>query len=76
MTEESLSEALGFAEPIIEMGMTHPALRRTLSGAGGTASLVVTLDDDRVRGLEVEIGLGHRGFEKEVESRDWDLARP
>ena len=64
----TLSEALGFAETVIEVGHSHPGVRRALSAAGGTASFLVSLDDERISDLEVEIGIGHRGFEKEVES--------
>lgn len=72
----TLSEALGFAETVIEVGHSHPGVRRALGAAGGTASFLVSLDDERITQLEVEIGIGHRGFEKEVESRSWHLALP
>jgi NADH-quinone oxidoreductase subunit D len=73
---ESLSESLGFQEAIVEIGMTHPAVRRVLSGVGGTIAFIVSLDDDRMTSVDVEIGFGHRGFEKEVESRGWPNALP
>lgn len=73
---ESLSETLGFQEAIVEIGMTHPGVRRVLSGVGGTIAFIVSLDDDRMTTVDVEIGFGHRGFEKEVESRDWPHALP
>jgi NADH:ubiquinone oxidoreductase subunit D len=72
----SLSRALGFSESVIELGHGHPGLRRVLETAGGTIAFLVALDDERIVDLEVEIGLGHRGFEKEVESRAWHLAFP
>jgi len=72
----SLSESLGFRETIVEVGMIHPGVRRVLCGLGGTISFIVSLDDDRMTDLEVEIGLGHRGFEKQVESRSWQRALP
>lgn len=72
----TLSDRLGIRPAIVELGPTHPSVRRVLAGAGGTASFLVTLDDDRIEALEVEIGLGHRGFEKEVESRPWLDALP
>jgi NADH-quinone oxidoreductase subunit D len=72
----TLSEALGFSETVIEVGHSHPAVRRILGAAGGTASFLVSLDDDQITDLEVEIGIGHRGFEKEVESRPWHRALP
>lgn len=73
---ESLSEALGFAQTVIEVGHGHPAVQRVLAAAGGTVSFLVSLDDERIRDLEVEIGIGHRGFEKEVESLPWHRALP
>jgi NADH:ubiquinone oxidoreductase subunit D len=73
---ESLSERLGFAETIIEFGPLHPGVRHVMTSVGGSASFLVELDDDRITGLEVEIGLAHRGFEKQVESGDWAAALP
>ncbi len=72
----SLSESLGFRETVVEVGMIHPGVRRVLSGMGGTISFIASLDDERMTDLEVEIGLGHRGFEKQVESRSWQQALP
>ncbi|MBK7950200.1 MAG: hypothetical protein IPK00_15930 [Deltaproteobacteria bacterium] len=76
LASRTLSDRLGIRPAIVELGPTHPSVRRVLAGAGGTASFLVTLDDDRIEALEVEIGLGHRGFEKEVESRPWLEALP
>lgn len=72
----TLSEALGFSPTVLEVGQPHPGVRRVLTGAGGTASFVVSLDDERIIDLEVELGFGHRGFEKEVESVPWRGALP
>ena len=72
----TLSERLGFPEAVVELGHTHPSVRRVMAGVGGTLTCLVTLDDDRIEALEIEIGLGHRGFEKEVESRPWHEALP
>lgn len=72
----TLSERLGFRPAVVELGHTHPGVRRVMGAVGGTTSFLVTLDDDRIEALEVEIGLGHRGFEKEVESRPWREALP
>jgi len=72
----TLSEALGFPATVVEVGMTHPGMRRVLGAVGGTTGFLVTLDDERITELEVEIGLGHRGFEKEVESIPWHRALP
>lgn len=76
LASRTLSDRLGIRPAIVELGPTHPSVRRVLAGAGGTASFLVTLDDDRIEALEVEVGLGHRGFEKEVESRPWLEALP
>lgn len=72
----TLSERLGFRPAVVELGHTHPSVRRVMAGAGGTISFLVTLDDDRIEALEVEIGIGHRGFEHEVESRAFAEALP
>lgn len=72
----SLSESLGFPETVLEVGPMHPGLRRAMAAAGGSASFVVRLDDDRIRALEVEIGWSHRGVERQLESVAWDAARP
>ena len=67
----SLSESLGFPETRIELGMTHPGVRHAMTAVGGTMGFLVRLDDDRITDLEIEIGLGHRGFEKRLESTSW-----
>jgi NADH-quinone oxidoreductase subunit D len=72
----SLSESLGFQETVVEVGMTHPGVRRVLTGIGGTIGFIASLDDERMSCVEVEIGLGHRGFEKQVESASWEEALP
>ena len=59
---ESLSARLGFPETAVEVGFAHPAVRHVMTGVGGSASFLVHLDDDRITDLEVDIGLGHRGF--------------
>jgi len=55
---ETLSEALGFVETVLEVGHSHPGVRRVLAAAGSTASFLVSLDDERISDLEVEIGIG------------------
>lgn len=72
----TLSEALGFSETVIEVGHSHPGVRRVLEAVGGTVSFLVSLDDEQITDLEVEIGIGHRGFEKEVEAQPWHRALP
>ncbi len=76
LASRTLSERLGFRPAVVELGHTHPGVQRVMGGVGGTLSFLVTLDDDRIEALELEIGLGHRGFEKEVESRPWREALP
>jgi NADH-quinone oxidoreductase subunit D len=72
----TLSERLGFRPAVVELGHAHASVRRVMAGVGATTSFLVTLDDDRIEALEVEIGLGHRGFEHEVESRPFVDALP
>ena len=72
----SLSASLGFSETVVDVGMIHPGVRRVLSGSGGTLGFLASLDDEIMTALEIEVGLGHRGFEKEVESRPWTFATP
>ncbi len=76
VSAESLSDSLGFPETLVEVGLTHPGVRHAMTAVGGTTSFLVQLDDDRITDLEVEVGLGHRGFEKEVESTTFDRASP
>jgi len=76
LPSKTLSDRLGFRATVVELGHTHPTVRRVMGGVGNTLSFLVTLDDDRIEALEVEIGAGHRGFEKEVESRPWHEALP
>jgi len=75
-TGESLSARLGFPETAVEVGFAHPAVRHVMTSVGGSASFLVHLDDDRITELEVDIGLGHRGFERECEDTDWASALP
>lgn len=72
----SLSARLGFPESAVEVGFSHPGVRYVTTAAGGTASFLVHLDDDRITDLEVEIGFGHRGFEWSCEQGDWPDALP
>ncbi|MBJ20002.1 MAG: hypothetical protein GY910_16585 [bacterium] len=73
---ESLSDSLGFSETRVEAGMIHPGVSHAMTPVGGTTSFLVELDEDRMTDLEVEIGLGHRGFEKEIESTTFERALP
>jgi len=72
----TLSEALGFTETVVEVGHTHPGVRHVLEAAGGTIGFLVSLDDERITDLDVEVGIGHRGVEKEMESLPWNRALP
>lgn len=73
---DSLSARLGFPETAVEVGFTHPGVRHAMTAAGGTASFLAHLDDDRITDLEVDIGFGHRGFEHACEGGDWASALP
>jgi hypothetical protein len=46
LASKTLSERLGFRPAVVELGHTHPSVRRVLGRAGGTLSFLVTLDDD------------------------------
>ena len=72
----SLSARLGFPETAVEVGFSHPGVRHVMTAAGGTASFLVHLDDDRITDLEVDIGFGHRGFEFTCEQGSWFAALP
>src|SRR6185436_20037814 len=57
-------------EPMqINMGPSHPAMH-------GTVRMVLTLDSERVRGADIELGYMHRCFEKESESATWTQVFP
>ncbi|MCR9097221.1 MAG: hypothetical protein NXI30_23635 [bacterium] len=74
--EGSLSARLGFPETAVEVGFSHPGVRHVTTAAGGSASFLVHLDDDRITDLEVDIGFGHRGFEFTCEQGTWADALP
>ncbi|HEB91149.1 MAG TPA: hypothetical protein ENI85_16365 [Deltaproteobacteria bacterium] len=73
-TGPTLAGAFGFSETVVEVGAAHPGVRHVMQRVGGTTGFLVALDGDRMTDVEVEIGLGHRGFEKEVESEPWHRA--
>jgi NADH-quinone oxidoreductase subunit D len=54
---------------VVNMGPSHPAMH-------GTIHLKLTLDGERVRDAEVNIGYLHRGFEKEAEAHCWQQIFP
>jgi NADH-quinone oxidoreductase subunit D len=57
-------------EPMkINMGPSHPAMH-------GTVRMVLTVDGERVRGCDIELGYMHRCFEKESEAATWQQIFP
>src|SRR5713101_7010549 len=57
-------------EPMqINMGPSHPAMH-------GTIRMVLTLDGERVRDADIELGYMHRCFEKETEAATYTQAFP
>jgi NADH-quinone oxidoreductase subunit D len=53
----------------LNMGPSHPAMH-------GNIHIKLTLDGERVRDAEVNIGYLHRGFEKECEAHCWQQIFP
>ncbi len=53
----------------VELGPTHPVTH-------GALRFRLALDGETITDLDVEIGLLHRGFEKECEARPWSQAVP
>jgi NADH-quinone oxidoreductase subunit D len=57
-------------EPMkINMGPSHPAMH-------GTVRMVITVDGERVRAADIELGYMHRCFEKESEAATWQQIFP
>jgi NADH-quinone oxidoreductase subunit D len=57
-------------EPVqVNMGPSHPAMH-------GNIHMKLTLDGERVREAEVNVGYLHRGFEKECEAHCWQQCFP
>ncbi|HOI10026.1 MAG TPA: NADH-quinone oxidoreductase subunit D, partial [Myxococcota bacterium] len=54
---------------LINMGPSHPAMH-------GTVRMLVALDGETVRDLDIEVGFLHRGFEKMAEAGTWTEAIP
>jgi NADH-quinone oxidoreductase subunit D len=54
---------------VINMGPSHPAMH-------GNIHLKLTLEGEKVRDVEVNIGYLHRGFEKECEAHCWQQIFP
>ena len=58
------------SEPLtINMGPSHPAMH-------GTVRIVLTVEGERVRSGDVQVGYLHRGFEKEAEQATWTQIFP
>jgi NADH-quinone oxidoreductase subunit D len=53
----------------INMGPSHPAMH-------GTVRIVLTIDGERVRDTDIELGYMHRCFEKEAEYATWSQIFP
>src|SRR5213595_334075 len=57
-------------EPMrINMGPSHPAMH-------GTIRMVVDVDGEQIRNVDVQIGYLHRGFEKMCERGTWTQCFP
>jgi NADH-quinone oxidoreductase subunit D len=54
---------------VINMGPSHPAMH-------GTIHMKLTLEGEKIREAEVNIGYLHRGFEKEAEAHCWQQIFP
>lgn len=61
----SLEPGLDEKDMVLNFGPQHPACH-------GTLRMVMTLDGERIRKLEPDIGFLHTGFEKLGESRTWN----
>jgi NADH-quinone oxidoreductase subunit D len=68
-TAAELDEELPTEPMQINMGPSHPAMH-------GTVRMVLTLDGERVRGADLELGYMHRCFEKEAEHATYTQAFP
>src|SRR5262249_9179498 len=68
-TAAEMEEELPTEPMQINMGPSHPAMH-------GTVRMVLTLDGERVRGADIELGYMHRCFEKESEAATYTQAFP
>ncbi len=69
MGAEALDAPIDTKEMVINLGPSHPATH-------GTCRLVTRLDGEFIRGMRVDIGFLHRGFEKSCESVTWGQVFP
>jgi NADH-quinone oxidoreductase subunit D len=67
--ESALEAPLIGKEMVINLGPSHPATH-------GTCRLITRLDGEVIRGIKVDIGYLHRGFEKSCESVTWGQVFP
>jgi NADH-quinone oxidoreductase subunit D len=63
------SEGLPTEPMKINMGPSHPAMH-------GTVRMVITVDGERVRDADIQLGYMHRCFEKESEYATWTQVFP
>jgi NADH-quinone oxidoreductase subunit D len=54
---------------ILNMGPSHPAMH-------GTVKMVLTLDGETIKDMDIHIGYLHRGFEKMAEMGTWQQVLP
>ncbi len=70
MAPQSPVESDSLVEPsVINMGPSHPAMH-------GNIHLKLTLEGEKIRDCETNIGYLHRGFEKECEAHSWSQIFP
>ncbi len=62
-------EKLADGRMVLNMGPSHPAMH-------GIVRILLTVDGERVKDSDVEIGYLHRGFEKTCESVTWNQCIP
>jgi NADH-quinone oxidoreductase subunit D len=68
-TVSDLDDELPTEPMIVNMGPSHPAMH-------GTIRMVLTLDGERVRAADIEMGYMHRCFEKESEHATYPQVFP
>jgi len=62
-------DSLHTEDMIINMGPSHPAMH-------GTVKMILTLDGENVKDVDIHIGYLHRGFEKMAEAGTWQHVIP
>jgi NADH-quinone oxidoreductase subunit D len=68
-TVSDLDDELPTEPMVVNMGPSHPAMH-------GTIRMVLTLDGERVRHADIEMGYMHRCFEKEAEHATYSQVFP